>query len=343
MRLSVLGVLVGVVAAGLASGCQSELPTSRASEQSLAEIIATVSPCPPDMHIDGPDRREQVASLGPWLHVVGVDPIEWREVDPTPAVVTLADGTRAEIDLSAEVGPAIDWALTHDADLWLEGDPGYVVTAMIVSGDDVAFGGACQDQYFGDALRGIYGAEAASVLTEAVALPPEDAAKVLGWEPMADPGPEVLPPPKPGEAILADHPELAEGLHGISVEVRITEQLGPGELSPALCTHIAVGWSDCVNTDETTVAGANMSVPVDDTGTLEFWLLFDNTDVTKHKGYLGTVTVPTDGSIDTVVLTIDTTGVTRDTLPAESTGTQGLLQDTSFVMRRPEEAGDANW
>lgn len=170
-------------------------------------------------------------------------------------------------------------------------------------------------------------------------------ADLTPWMPVEElepePGPEL--PPLPGEAILSDHSELTEGLHGLVVEVRITEPLGPGEVSPALCTHIAVGWSDCLNTDERTAAGTDLSVLVDDTGELEFWLLFDDTDVTRHRGYLGTVTVPTDGSVDTVALTIDTTGVTRDTLPTMSTDTQGRLQDVTFEMRRPEEAADANW
>ena len=328
--------VVGVCVSGCADVSAGADPVVSASAEELAAAFALSSEPPADWG-NGPARDADRPAE--WERLTSVE-----NADPAPStgavrerVVVHTDGEPARtIELHTGYRPGIDWALAHDAEVWLlmadkAAIPGYDVAAvMILTPTEVFFPGGCMDRTYGTLVRDRFGGDARAVMRQLTQMSNQEAAELLGVAPTPDPEPE--PGPRPVVLNPADAPPgLLASLNSIRLNVRITQALGLGETSPALCTRIPAGWNDCLNTDAVTVAGDTLSpVYVDDSGQLEFWLIGEG-GLRRPLGYLGTVIIPDAGTtFHTVSLTVNTTDLDPTTLPTTSTNTTGLLRDVEI-------------
>ncbi|WP_029289285.1 hypothetical protein [Cellulomonas sp. HZM] len=286
-------VVMAMVTA-LAACAGAAAPPSDASD---SELAASFGSCGSDDPGESSGAQSFLSTITSWQQVTAVeDAVRQGKGDQHtyPATMVTTSESRIEVRIHDSFWPGIDWALAHDDPVWIGlgvagFDPDTVGTVMVLTPQDVFFAGRCADDIFTKPVHAAYGAATRDVMTRLTSATTKTAAQaVLGTTPVPTPS-DVPPILAPGEG----HDELLATLTSVSIHATISKALGVGETSPALCTHIAAGWSDCISTDDRTATkGFDFTGYVDTDGKLEFWLLGEDTDVTKPLVYLGTVQLP---------------------------------------------------
>jgi len=295
-RRILLALAVAATGATLAGCAGRAVPPADASD---GELAASFGSCGSEKAGEGSGAQTFLSTITNWQEVTGVeDAVRQGKGDQHtyPASVTTAKDGQIQVQIHDSFWPGIDWALAHGDQVWfgldVAGfDPNMVGTVMVLTPEDVFFAGHCGNDIFTKPVHAAYGDATRDVMTKLTsATSKAEAQLVLGTTPAPTPTevPTILAPDE-------GHDDLLGKLTAVAIHATISKALGKGETSPALCTHINAGWSDCINTDERTATrGFDFTGYVGTDGKLEFWLLGEDADVTKPLVYLGTVQLPTE-------------------------------------------------
>lgn len=302
-----LGALAAVaVVVASAAGCATTPGASATAE----ELRAAFAPCGMSVEATYEARSFLVDMVETWYPVGSV--LEARrepedEGNHLPGRITTPDGTEVPLVVHYTDWPGIDWALAHDAPVWVgvvdpaEWEDRPMVAAVMIQAPDggIVFAGECRGVILDEPLHTILGADADAILAQVPTVDDATARELLGMElerPAA--GPTILNP--------EDTPaEVLDRLGRVRLNIRVTDSLGTGEDIPGVCLHITEGWSDCLPADAVAVDGSDLMAYVGAEERVELWLVRGG-DVTNAIGLLGTVDVPagTD-EIDVLVHTAD--------------------------------------
>lgn len=303
-----VAVTVGVMVALslLSAGCSTG-PRGPEVTASAAELGRDLNPaCPEGSNLIG--AFDLVTGVDDWIHAVKVEGDRNVTDARVPIEILDAEGNTTEARLYGASWRGLDWGLDNGADVWIGTSTlvaGNVRLVMVVTPtQEVFFSGECSDayrQFFYDAL----GDRAGELLAGLPSVDPRKAYDHLG---LPDPyAPEE--PSDPEHVILnAENvdPATLGGLHGIELQVAITDVVGDG--SPGICTKIEAGWNDCVQADADAVAGLTIPVWADESGQIEFWLLDRDGNVAQPLGRLGKATAVAKH----LAVRIDTSGIAAD-------------------------------
>ncbi|SBS71712.1 hypothetical protein [uncultured Microbacterium sp.] len=310
-RSRVLTTLTVLALSALMAGCSS--PGALPNNAGAKELGQAFSVCPGGAG-EGASALETVAATTEWVAVAALNtdqrPAEGED-KTTDVTVSTVDGGEEKVRLHSSFWPGIEWALAHNATVWLAmADPelwipNTVDYVMIVTeARQVFFPGDCLDEVLRVPLREALGTEANAVLAGLPEVAPGETRAYLGIEEPAEPEPDpdhtILNPDDVDASVL-------DPLTPIGVNITTTGAIGDG-ITFTICTRISAGWNDCIVADERGNQGWNISAYVDDTGELEFWLLDADANVSKPLGKLGQVSTGGKG----IRVLVDTSGVTAD-------------------------------
>lgn len=306
-------VLATTVLALAFAGCATRGPGAATPSVSATaeELGAAFADCGPNDEISVA-TEDFLASTDAWYEV---KTIEGQRVLSERNLVTITDtkGTMIEARMFGARWPGIEWAQQTDSHIWVATSAkpeGLVQVVLIITPSGSSFfPGGCLDSYRAS-VEQLNGERTDELLAGLPFVEQSEVAEYLGVPPDADPDADahVLLTPDTAD------PELLASLGLIGIHLTIsdpvweqpTDVLGEGMLT--ICSRIDAGWNDCIFTGGNSTTSQLINAYVDDTRTLEFWLLNGDADVSKPIGKLGEVVA--EGSPITV--TIDTSRVTAD-------------------------------
>lgn len=237
-------------------------------------------------------------------------------VDQLEAIDVGRGSQKEPVAIHVSMLPGMRWAFDNGGRVFLAMGEGFereivLYTMIRPSRADSFFAGECQFEALTSPVRQLLGEASKATLDKLVGMTdPNEIERLIAGPPPASPSPVVILNPADSD------PELLASLDHVSlVFARPDEWSGPY----VMCTRIDAGWNDCFD-----LALPNEPPPVigaylDDSLTLEIWLLDASGDLRAPIEMLGTVSLV---SFDSVV-------------KAEGEGVLRLELSGKFISRSP--------